>query len=259
MLNSWLLRIKTGDGLIPRLGRRIVRGTRTFRLPIPAFLNGLLRFLFEVVGAIASIGRWFLAVVFYEPLFRGRCVRVGKRARITRLPFVVGPVQIALGDDVNFFGKVDVMSGHILAGPRLVLGDRVDIGHNVSFVVNQLIEIGDDVNVASGVRFMDSDAHPRDTIERISDMAPRPEEIKPVKICRRAWIGQNTFILKGVTIGEGAIIGVNSVVVTDIPPYSVAMGNPARVVVKGAAPSNETTTAKSISNSDDTTTTSPPN
>jgi len=38
--------------------------------------------------------------------------------------------------------------------------------------------------------------------------------------------------LKGVTIGEGAIIGVNSVVVTDIPAYSVAMGNPARVVFK---------------------------
>ena len=56
-----------------------------------------------------------------------------------------------------------------------------------------------------------------------------------MRICRRAWIGQNAFILKGVTIGEGAIIGVNSVVVTDIPAYAVAMGNPARVVVKGTA------------------------
>lgn len=43
---------------------------------------------------------------------------------------------------------------------------------------------------------------------------------------------QCRFIMKGVTIGEGAIIGVNSVVVNDIPAYSVAMGNPARVVVK---------------------------
>ena len=60
--------------------------------------------------------------------------------------------------------------------------------------------------------------------------------MKPVHVCRYAWIGQNSFILKGVTIGEGAIVGVNSVVVTDIPPYSVAMGNPARVVVKNAVP-----------------------
>jgi len=41
-------------------------------------------------------------------------------------------------------------------------------------------------------------------------------------------------VMKGVTIGEGAVIGVNSVVVTDIPPYCVAMGNPARVVIKNA-------------------------
>ena len=82
---------------------------------------------------------------------------------------------------------------------------------------------------------MDSDAHPRDTAERIADRPPHPDEIKPVRICRHAWIGQNSFILKGVTIGEGAIVGVNSVVVTDIPPYTVAMGNPARVVVKNLA------------------------
>jgi acetyltransferase-like isoleucine patch superfamily enzyme len=79
---------------------------------------------------------------------------------------------------------------------------------------------------------MDSDAHPRDTLERIANLPPRPEEIKPVRICRYAWIGQNSFIMKGVTIGEGAIIGVNSVVINDIPAYSVAMGNPARVLVK---------------------------
>ena len=79
---------------------------------------------------------------------------------------------------------------------------------------------------------MDTDAHPRDTKDRIADLPPKPEEIKPVRVCRRAWIGQNSFILKGVTVGEGAIVGVNSVVITDVPAYSVVMGNPARVVVK---------------------------
>jgi len=83
---------------------------------------------------------------------------------------------------------------------------------------------------------MDTDAHPKDVLERIADLPPRPEEIKPVRICRRAWIGQNAFILKGVTVGEGAVVGVNSVVVSDIPPYCVVMGNPARVVVKGQKP-----------------------
>jgi acetyltransferase-like isoleucine patch superfamily enzyme len=97
------------------------------------------------------------------------------------------------------------------------------------------IVIEDDVSVAGGLQFMDSDAHPRDTAESIPDLSPRREEVKPICICRRARIGENSFILKGVTVGEGAIIGVNSVVVTDIPLYSVAMGNPARVVVKNAS------------------------
>jgi acetyltransferase-like isoleucine patch superfamily enzyme len=79
---------------------------------------------------------------------------------------------------------------------------------------------------------MDTDAHPRDVAERIADMPPRAEEIRPVRVCKNAWIARGCSILKGVTIGEGAIIGSNSVVVTDIPAYCIAMGNPARVVVK---------------------------
>jgi acetyltransferase-like isoleucine patch superfamily enzyme len=155
---------------------------------------------------------------------------------MSQMPYVMSHAKIFIGDDVNFFGKVDIFSGRIFDEPRLVLGNRVDIGHNVSFTVNKEIVIEDDVNVASGVRFMDTDAHPKDMAERLADLPPRPEEIKPVRICKCAWIGQNAFILKGVTVGEGAVVGVNSVVVSDIPAYAVAMGNPARVVVKGAKP-----------------------
>ena len=133
---------------------------------------------------------------------------------------------------VNFFGKIDIFSGRLFDEPKLVIGNRVDLGHNVVFIVNKEIVLEDDINVASGVRFMDTDAHPRDAMARIADLPPEAEEVKPVRIGRYAWIGHNVFVMKGVTIGEGAIIGVNSVVVNDIPPYCVAMGNPARVVVK---------------------------
>jgi acetyltransferase-like isoleucine patch superfamily enzyme len=119
--------------------------------------------------------------------------------------------------------------------PKLVFGNRVDIGHNVVFVVSKEIVIEDDVNVASGARFMDTDSHPRDATARIADLPPSPAEIKPVRICRYAWIGQNAFIMKGVTVGEGAVIGAGSVVVSDVPPYAVAMGNPARVILKNVS------------------------
>jgi acetyltransferase-like isoleucine patch superfamily enzyme len=204
----------------------------TSNFPLPRFLYPMVRLIFDLQGQIAEFFRWAFSYFIREPLFRARCASVGKRFRLFRLPYVMSHAEIRIGDDVNFFGKVDIMSGRIFDNPRLIIHDRVDIGHNVGFVVNKEIVIEDDVNVASGVRFMDSDAHPKDTQDRIADLPPKPEEIKPVRICKNAWIGQNVFILKGVTVGEGAIIGVNSVVITDIPAYSVAIGNPARVVAK---------------------------
>ncbi|HKE28855.1 MAG TPA: acyltransferase [Bryobacteraceae bacterium] len=236
LVDEFTLRVRRGQTPFYERLRGIAQIVRSSVLPTPAFLKPLLCALFHThQGLWRAFG--FLRAYFYtSPLFRARCASVGTRFRISRMPFVVGHAQIHIGDRVNFFGTVDIFSGRIFDEPRLVLGNRVDIGHNVVFVVNKEIVIEDDVNVASGVRFMDSDSHPKDATERIADLPPRPEEVKPVRVCRYAWIGQNSFILKGVTIGEGAIIGVNSVVVTDIPPYSVAMGNPARVVVKSAGP-----------------------
>jgi acetyltransferase-like isoleucine patch superfamily enzyme len=231
-MQSLALKIRRGETPFYRKLRNLARGLRSTSLPLPRFLKPLLRALFYLQQSVLTAIRWCLSFFVYEPIFRGRCESVGKRFRCSRMPFVNGHARIFLGDDVNFFGKVDIFSGRQFDEPRLVLGNRVDIGHNIVFLVNKEIVIEDDVNVATGVRFMDSDAHPRDVLARIADLAAPPEEIKPVRIGRRAWIGQNSFIMKGVTIGEGAIIGVNSVVVNDIPEYSVAMGNPARVVIK---------------------------
>ncbi len=212
--------------------KRVVHVGRSFRLPLPDFLRPLLRIGFYAQQTTLGCVRWLLAVLVYEPLFRGRCSAAGRRLRVYRMPFVVGPIAIHIGDDVNFFGKVDIASGYVCENPKLIIHDRVELGHNVLFVVNRLVEIESDVNIASGVRFMDLDAHPREMIARIADLPPGEEEVKPIRICGGAWIGQNACILKGVTIGEGAIVGTSSVVVSDVPPHTVVMGNPARVVVK---------------------------
>jgi acetyltransferase-like isoleucine patch superfamily enzyme len=239
LIERFTLKIKRAEtpfyAALKRFAQNIISGN----LPLPRFLYPLLRLVFSLQRAIRNSFQWAVTFFFRSPLFRSRCESVGKGLRLTCLPEINGHVKIWIGDNVNFFGVVGIYSGAILDEPKLIFGNRVDIGHNVQFVVNREIVFEDDVNVATGARFMDSDAHPRDTAERIADRPPHPDEIKPVRICRYAWIGQNSFILKGVTIGEGAIIGVNSVVVTDIPPYSVAMGNPARVVVKNLARPSE--------------------
>lgn len=236
MILRFLLLARRSDAPFFRLLRKVVRGVRTSNLPHPRFLRPVLLGLFYLPMAIRRVSAVLFSYFIREPLFRSRCASVGRSFRLTRMPWVVGHVEIHIGNGVNFFGKVDIVSGGIFDHPKLILHDRVDIGHLVGFVVNKEIVIEEDVNIASCVQIRDSDAHPRDVMARISDAPPPADEIKPVRICRRAWIGQNAFILKGVTIGEGAIIGVNSVVVTDIPPYSVAMGNPARVVVKAPRP-----------------------
>ena len=57
-----------------------------------------------------------------------------------------------------------------------------------------------------------------------------PDTSAPVVICRDTWIGGNSTILPGVVIGEGAVVGAGSVVSKDIPPFTVAVGNPAKVI-----------------------------
>lgn len=232
LLESLSLKIRRGETPFYRTVRGAVKGLLRSNLPVPGFLRPVYRGLYALPFAIRFVFQWALNYFYREPAFRSRCTRVGRNLSLYALPDVTGHTEIYIGDDVNLFGHLGVGSGRIFDRPKLIIGDRVDLGHNVFFTVNKEVVIEDDVNVADNVRIVDSDAHPRDAEARALDLPPPPEEIKPVRICSKAWLGQGCAIMKGVTIGEGAIIGVNSVVVTDIPPYALALGNPARVLVK---------------------------
>lgn len=232
MMQNFVLKVRRAETPFYRKLKTAVRSIASAQLPLPEFTHPFLRAGFHTQQTVKWGFSWLCDHLYREPLFRGRCSKVGRNFQLHRMPFVVGHTQIEIGDDVTFYGQVDIFSGRVFDCPKLVIGSNVTVGHGVTFVVNQEVVIGDRVNIASGVQFRDTDSHPRDAEARIAHLPPFPEEVKPVRIGRYAWIGEHSYILKGVTIGEGAIIGASSVVVTDIPAYTIAMGNPARVVVK---------------------------
>lgn len=245
-MNGLLLKIRRGETPFYHRLRSIGAAVRSSALPVPHFFRPVLRLVYHALHGFAVVLRGASAFFFFTPLFTARCECVGKRLRVARLPFIVGHTRIHVGSDVNFYGKVSIHSGRIFDNPTLKIGDRVVIGHGVTFVVNKEIVIEDDVMVAGGCAFADSDAHPRDPELRAKHLPPTQEDVKPIRVCRSAWISGGAQIRKGVTIGEGAIVGVNSVVLADVPAHCIVMGNPARVVgFAGGAQKPAETTARS--------------
>jgi len=119
------------------------------------------------------------------------------------------------------------------------VGDRSSIGGGSILDCAQLIEIGNDTMISYECVIADSDNHSLYADERADDVVRWKEErrhdwskvaMRPVVIGSRCWIGARAIILKGVRIGDGAIVGAGSVVTRDVPAWSVVAGNPARVV-----------------------------
>jgi galactoside O-acetyltransferase len=136
------------------------------------------------------------------------------------------------------------------------IGDRTYIGSDTSIISRNQVTIGNDVTMAWGITIYDHNSHSFDWCQRarVVDHFYRNfgkpdcfEKIDwtgvasaPIIISDRVWIGFGALILKGVTIGEGAVVGAYSVVSRDVEPYTVVAGNPAVLVRRLAPPSLET-------------------
>jgi acetyltransferase-like isoleucine patch superfamily enzyme len=225
-----VLAIKRGDNGFARSLRTAVRSFyRPPTLRVPEFLKPPLRVAYELHFLIIVFFRNLINVLYRNPLFQSRCASVGRNLWIDNLPFVYGHAQIHIGNDVYLGMNITISSGRFLDEPKLVIHDRAQINANTGIVVNREVIIEEDARISFNCRISDSDGHPRQADLRLQNAPISSRDIRPVRIGRNAWIGNSTQIMKGVTIGEGAIIGANSVVIADVPPYALALGNPAEV------------------------------
>ena len=137
-------------------------------------------------------------------------------------------------------GNDCIINGYIAIekeNATLSIGDRCFIGKGLISIAEG-IDIGNDVMISWGVTITDHNSHSLKFTERKNDIKDwhcrnknwSAVKIKNVVIQDKAWIGFNATLLKGITIGEGAIIGAGSVVSNDVAPFTIVAGNPARVI-----------------------------
>lgn len=152
-------------------------------------------------------------------LFRSRKrvgLRIGRGASVYKgTMFDVGPE-----------GEVTIGTFAMLHGVRLICDARVEIGDFTVMSWN--------VVLADNFRIPDERDDRRRLLESVAAAPARrpqaPVSPRPTRLGANVWIGHDAVVMPGVVVGDGSIVGARSVVCGDVPPFSVAVGNPARVV-----------------------------
>lgn len=175
----------------------------------------------------------------------------GSTARWLWFKLLEGSYFARLGRGTKFFGRVrfgsvegnifigrGCMIGHEIffsasRGACIRLGDGCMLNTGCHVVATKGIEIGEGTLIAEYCSIRDQN-HRFDDLER--PLRQQGFSGEPVVIGKEVWIGRGVFVGPGVTIGDGCIIGANSVVTRSVPPYSVAVGAPARVIRRRGEP-----------------------
>jgi len=219
-----------------RNAKRLIKAK--FVLPKP-----ICRFLFKERVFRQYAWTYIKSKLYYENIMRYRCKEIGENFLLFgEVPFMEGDGDIIIGNNVTMYGKVVMFTGgDIHKDSKIVIGDNTSIGFGVVFRTAREIIIGKNCMIGGGTRISDNDGHPIHAKRTEENTKVPLEDVKPVIIEDDVWIGEQSKILKGVTIGKGSIISTGSIVTKSIPPMKIAMGNPARAVmwVPGAEPEKE--------------------
>jgi acetyltransferase-like isoleucine patch superfamily enzyme len=136
-------------------------------------------------------------------------------------------IRVREGASFHCAGRVALQRGIrvVVDGGRLTIGNNTNVnGLGTKILCAQAVTIGSDCTFSWDVQVLDNDFHAM-TVDGV-----RQPSVAPVVIGDRVWVGTRVVILKGVRIGDGAVIAAGAVVTKDVPPGAVAAGVPAKVV-----------------------------
>ena len=148
-------------------------------------------------------------------------------------------IYLTIGDDCVINATINIGNCNFTIGDRVMINDSI-------FYCASGITIGSDVMISWGCTIIDNNSHSLVSADRIKELSTAREKYEagtigndtdwsivkhaPIVIKDKVWIGFNSIILKGVTIGEGAVIAAGSVVTKDVPDYAIVGGNPAKII-----------------------------
>lgn len=161
-----------------------------------------------------------------------------QEANVPFTSLIIGSKRIQVDTGFSAHGPVWIEAVSHYEGrryePKIVIGKRFRASDRLHITAIDSITIGDDCLFGSNVHVADH-AHGdyRSSVQSSPDSVPagrRLTQTGPVVIGNNCWIGDNCVVLGGVSVGDGAIIAANSVILNDVPSASIAAGTPARIV-----------------------------
>jgi acetyltransferase-like isoleucine patch superfamily enzyme len=209
--------------MVYRMAKSLGRGC----LPMPGKLASFL--YYERLARRAFFKR-LMSMIYYQPLFRSRCVHVGENLKLENsiqgMPLIIGDLKIHIGDNVRMNDVVTFIGLKVLDEPVLRIGDNSDISDRVSIFVASEVSIGKNCIISSQL-ILDNPSHPVDPARRRENEPFTAADIAPVIIEDDAWLARGSIVLKGVRVGRGAIVSAGAVVTRDVEPFTIVAGNPA--------------------------------
>lgn len=199
-----------------------------------------------------------LGIMIYDVRQQIACKTLPQFANIPKNIFIDFPRRFANPDKITIGDNVSLGPGTFLSAithyptiwmraqkedtphqtfePKIVIGNRVTATADLQIAAVKEVVIEDDVMFASNIHINDSMHGYEHANQPYKYQALT--KIAPICIKRGCWIGQNTIVMPGVTIGELSIVGANSVVNRDIPARCIAVGSPVKII-KRWSPTNQ--------------------